>query len=176
MSKSGVSGVTMKETQYINKSLASLGDVMEALDAKSKHVPYRNSKLTYLLQDSLGGNARTMMIVTVCPTEHTNEETLFTLQFASRARNIQLAAAKKNMSVKNLEESLRSLRREVKELRRKRQLAEEHAAELKREQKKEAERMATLLDAKIRTANDSRMGAEAQIQILSRSNSELSAR
>lgn len=50
MSKSGVTGQAMKETQHINKSLSALGDVMEGLDKKSKHVPFRNSKLTYLLQ------------------------------------------------------------------------------------------------------------------------------
>jgi hypothetical protein len=80
MDKSGVTGQAMKETQHINKSLSSLGDVMEGLDKKSKHIPYRNSKLTYLLQDSLGGNSKTMMIVTVCPTELTADETLFALQ------------------------------------------------------------------------------------------------
>lgn len=80
MDKSGVTGQAMKETQHINKSLSSLGDVMEGLDKKSKHIPYRNSKLTYLLQDSLGGNSKTMMIVTVCPTELTADETFFALQ------------------------------------------------------------------------------------------------
>lgn len=86
INKSGVIGTAMKEAQHINKSLAALGDVMEALDQKSKHIPYRNSKLTYLLQDSLNGSSRTMMIVTVCPTENHSEETLFTLQFASRGK------------------------------------------------------------------------------------------
>jgi hypothetical protein len=55
--KSGVTGQAMKEAQAINKSLSCLGDVMEALDQKSKHIPYRNSKLTYLLQDALGDYA-----------------------------------------------------------------------------------------------------------------------
>lgn len=88
MSKSGVTGQAMKEAQHINKSLSSLGDVLEALDQKSKHIPYRNSKLTYLLQDSLNGTSRSLMIITCCPTEQHAEETLFTLQFASRVRNI----------------------------------------------------------------------------------------
>ena len=52
MSKSGVTGQAMKETQHINKSLSALGDVMEGLDKKAKHIPFRNSKLTYLLQVS----------------------------------------------------------------------------------------------------------------------------
>lgn len=50
LDKSGVTGQTLKETQYINKSLSALGDVMEGLQKKLKHIPYRNSKLTYLLQ------------------------------------------------------------------------------------------------------------------------------
>ena len=60
--KSEVEGDHMKEAGHINKSLSALGNVMEALDRKASHVPYRDSKLTYLLQDSLGGNSRTMMI------------------------------------------------------------------------------------------------------------------
>ena len=78
--KSMVTGTELKEAQSINYSLAALGDVMEALDNKSRHIPYRNSKLTHLLQDSLGGNSRTLMIVTVCPTILTSEESHFTLQ------------------------------------------------------------------------------------------------
>lgn len=66
--KSAAEGQRLKEAQYINKSLSALGDVLEALDKRTPHVPYRNSKLTYLLQNALGGNSRTMMLATVCPT------------------------------------------------------------------------------------------------------------
>jgi kinesin family member C2/C3 len=62
------------------RSLSALGDVLEALDKKLSHVPYRNSKLTYVLQDSLSANSRTLMICAVPPTSVTADETLFTLQ------------------------------------------------------------------------------------------------
>eukprot|EP01035_Chromulina_nebulosa_P018038 gene18038-23680_t len=95
--KSGVTGIAMKEAQHINKSLSSLGDVLEALDQKSKHIPYRNSKLTFLLQDSLSGNSRTMMIVTICPTENHSDETLFTLQFATRSKELDIEILKNQL-------------------------------------------------------------------------------
>jgi hypothetical protein len=67
----------------IPRSLSALGDVLEALDKKNPHVPYRNSKLTHLLQDSLSANSRTLMICAVSPTSHTADETHFTLQVCS---------------------------------------------------------------------------------------------
>ena len=145
--KSGVTGVALKEAQYINKSLSALGDVMEALDQKAKFVPYRNSKLTYLLQDALGGNSRTMMVVTVCPTDLTSDETLFTLQFATRVRNITIGVAKKNTANgKNLEEAVKVLKIELRESKRKRQSLEENIGELRKDQKKSSEKNATVMD------------------------------
>jgi hypothetical protein len=75
----------------INKSLLALGNVISALtdDKKALHVPYRDSKLTRILQDSLGGNSRTSMIACCSPAESSYEETLNTLKYASRARNIK---------------------------------------------------------------------------------------
>jgi hypothetical protein len=64
----------------VYRSLSALGDVLEALDKKSPHIPYRNSKLTHILQDSLGANSRTLMICAVSPTSYTADETLYTLQ------------------------------------------------------------------------------------------------
>lgn len=65
LSKTGATGERLVEAQAINKSLSSLGDVIQALQAKQAHVPYRNSRLTFLLQDSLGGNSKTLMIMAV---------------------------------------------------------------------------------------------------------------
>jgi kinesin family protein C1 len=77
-------GERMKETQNINKSLACLGDVIEALGRGSAHVPYRNSKLTHLLQYSLGGNSKTLMFVMVSPLEAHLKETITSLRFATK--------------------------------------------------------------------------------------------
>ena len=91
----GASGETLNEASYINKSLAALGDVIKSLATRSlrtdkgKHlrgfVPYRNSPLTYLLKDSLGGNSVTVMIATISPDVDHFDETLSTLNYASRA-------------------------------------------------------------------------------------------
>ena len=81
---SGAEGDRMRETQNINKSLACLGDVIEALGRGSGHVPYRNSKLTHLLQYSLGGNSKTLMFVMVSPLEAHLKETITSLRFATK--------------------------------------------------------------------------------------------
>jgi kinesin family protein C1 len=84
LNHSGAEGDRMKETQNINKSLACLGDVIEALGRGSGHIPYRNSKLTHLLQYSLGGNSKTLMFVMVSPLEAHLRETLTSLRFATK--------------------------------------------------------------------------------------------
>uniref|UniRef100_UPI003AABD84E kinesin family member 3Cb n=1 Tax=Centroberyx gerrardi TaxID=166262 RepID=UPI003AABD84E len=89
-SKTGAKGERLKEAAKINLSLSALGNVISALvDGKSTHVPYRDSKLTRLLQDSLGGNAKTVMIATVGPSDRHHDESLTTLRYASRAKNIK---------------------------------------------------------------------------------------
>lgn len=89
-SKTGAKGKRLKEATKINLSLSALGNVISALvDGKSTHIPYRDSKLTRLLQDSLGGNAKTVMIATVGPSHKHFDETLATLRYASRAKNIK---------------------------------------------------------------------------------------
>ncbi|XP_057297981.1 kinesin-like protein KIF17 [Hydractinia symbiolongicarpus] len=83
-------GERFKEATKINLSLSALGNVISALvNEKSKHIPYRASKLTRLLQDSLGGNSRTLMIACVSPGENNYGETLSTLRYANRAKNIK---------------------------------------------------------------------------------------
>ncbi|XP_042494807.1 kinesin-like protein KIN-14I isoform X2 [Macadamia integrifolia] len=86
--KSGSSGSQLKEAQSINKSLSALGDVISALSSDNQHIPYRNHKLTMLMSDSLGGNAKTLMFVNVSPAESNLDETYNSLTYASRVRSI----------------------------------------------------------------------------------------
>ncbi|XP_077418783.1 kinesin-like protein KIF3C [Vanacampus margaritifer] len=89
-SRTGARGCRLREAAKINLSLSALGNVISALaDGKGGHVPYRDSKLTRLLQDSLGGNAKTVMIATVGPSERDRHESLATLRYAGRAKNIK---------------------------------------------------------------------------------------
>jgi hypothetical protein len=87
--KSGAEGDTLKEAQAINKSLSALGDVISALASEQQHIPYRNHKLTMLMSDSLGGNAKTLMFVNVSPTDGNVEETQNSLTYATRVRTIK---------------------------------------------------------------------------------------
>ncbi|XP_031248596.1 kinesin-like protein KIN-4C isoform X2 [Pistacia vera] len=92
--RTGADAMRLKEGIHINKGLLALGNVISALGDEKKrkeggHVPYRDSKLTRLLQDSLGGNSKTVMIACVSPADTNAEETLNTLKYANRARNIQ---------------------------------------------------------------------------------------
>ncbi|KAG6578207.1 Kinesin-like protein [Phytophthora cinnamomi] len=88
--------ITVRESQHINKSLAAVGDVLAALLAKEKHIPFRNSKLTHLLQDSLGGSAnRTLLLVHVSPRSADVNETINSLKFASRVSHIQMGKSKR---------------------------------------------------------------------------------
>jgi kinesin family member 17 len=89
-SKTGAVGQTLKEGIKINLSLTALGNVISALiDGKTTHIPYRDSKLTRLLQDSLGGNTKTVMIAACSPADYNYEETLSTLRYAARAKAIK---------------------------------------------------------------------------------------
>ncbi|CAM9386775.1 unnamed protein product, partial [Sphacelaria rigidula] len=113
------SGERLKEASNINKSLSTLGQVINALVEKSagrfRHIHYRDSKLTFLLRDSLGGNSKTMLVAAISPADQNFGETLSTLKFAQRAKMI------KNQAIKNEDTSgsYDSLRREVAALRQK---------------------------------------------------------
>ncbi|ETP30448.1 hypothetical protein F442_20583 [Phytophthora nicotianae P10297] len=88
--KTAATGVRMEEAKHINRSLSALGNVINALtDERVKHIPYRDSKLTRLLQTSLGGNAKTHLLLTCSASIQHLDETLSTLRFGSRAKNIQ---------------------------------------------------------------------------------------
>ena len=92
-SKTKATGARLKEATKINLSLSALGNVISSLvEGKGKHIPYRDSKLTRLLQDSLGGNTKTIMIAAVSPADYNYEETLSTLRYANRAKNIKNVA------------------------------------------------------------------------------------
>ncbi|PHU16590.1 Kinesin KP1 [Capsicum chinense] len=94
--KSEVTGDGLKEAQHINKSLSCLGDVITALAQKNSHIPYRNSKLTLLLQNSLGGHEKTLMFAHVSPEGDSFGETISTLKFAQRVSSVELGAARLN--------------------------------------------------------------------------------
>ncbi|KAG6427335.1 hypothetical protein SASPL_111577 [Salvia splendens] len=113
--KTDAVGDRLKEAQHINRSLSALGDVIAALAQKNGHAPYRNSKLTQLLQDSLGGQAKTLMFVHISPEYDALGETLSTLKFAERVSTVELGAAKSNKDtsasdVKELKEQIAMLR------------------------------------------------------------------
>ena len=97
LAKTGAEGVRLKEAQNINKSLSALGDVVAALGRNQAHIPYRNSKLTFLLQDSLSSNSRVLMFVNVTSCLLSAGESQCSLNFAGRCRAVQLGAAKKTV-------------------------------------------------------------------------------
>ncbi|XP_072953882.1 kinesin-like protein KIN-14Q [Typha angustifolia] len=111
--KSEAKGERLKEAQHINKSLSALGDVISSLAQKNSHVPYRNSKLTQLLQDSLGGQAKTLMFVHISPEIDAIGETISTLKFAERVATVELGTARSNKEtgeVKELREQIANLK------------------------------------------------------------------
>ncbi|XP_010471464.1 PREDICTED: kinesin-like protein KIN-14G [Camelina sativa] len=111
--RSEVTGDRLREAQHINKSLSSLGDVIFSLASKNAHVPYRNSKLTQILQSSLGGRAKTLMFVQLNPDAISYSESMSTLKFAERVSGVELGAAKTSKDgkdVRDLMEQLASLK------------------------------------------------------------------
>jgi len=98
VSKSGVKGERLKETQSINKSLSSLADVFSALNKKSQHIPYRNSKLTQLVRPCFAGEGKVLMIVNLSSDKSDASESLCSLRFASHVNQTEIGRAKKNIS------------------------------------------------------------------------------
>ncbi|KAB2038896.1 hypothetical protein ES319_D03G175700v1 [Gossypium barbadense] len=102
--RSEATGDRLREAQHINKSLSALGDVIFALAQKNSHVPYRNSKLTQVLQSSLGGQAKTLMFVQLNPDVESYAETISTLKFAERVSGVELGAARTNREGRDIRE------------------------------------------------------------------------
>ncbi|XP_072961067.1 kinesin-like protein KIN-14J [Typha angustifolia] len=118
LGKIEVEGERLKESQFINKSLSALGDVISALASKNPHIPYRNSKLTHLLQSSLGGDCKTLMFAQISPSSADLGETICTLNFASRVRGIEHGPARKQSDPAEsfkLKQMVDKLRQEEKE-------------------------------------------------------------
>mmetsp|Transcript_26562 Transcript_26562/g.48134 ORF Transcript_26562/g.48134 Transcript_26562/m.48134 type:complete len:175 (-) Transcript_26562:69-593(-) len=97
LDRSNAEGQHAKETMAINKSLSSLADVFTAIGQKQSHVPFRHSKLTYLLQPSLSGDGKTLMVVNISPTEASVQESLCSLRFASKVNKCELGKAKRTV-------------------------------------------------------------------------------
>jgi len=95
LAKSGVTGDRAKEAVAINKSLSALGDVINSRASKSSHTPYRNSTLTHLLQDSLSGDSKTLMLLQLNPCSDYVEETMCSLQFGARVNNVEMSTDNK---------------------------------------------------------------------------------
>jgi kinesin family protein C1 len=108
LSRSHATGAQLKETQAINKSLSSLTDVFAAIGQKNSHIPFRNSKLTYLLQNCLSGDGKTLMMVNLSPTVASRQESICSLRFAQNVNKCELGKPTKNMSKRKAEGSIES--------------------------------------------------------------------
>ena len=113
--KTGATKQQLKEANSINKSLSALGDVIGALTTGADFVPYRNNKLTQLMQDSLGGNAKTLMFVNFSPADYNTEETIGSLTYATRVKTIVNTVEKSSESkeVAVLKAKILSLQRQL---------------------------------------------------------------
>ncbi|KAL7086204.1 hypothetical protein ACP275_14G324500 [Erythranthe tilingii] len=123
-SKTGTTGLRRTEGSYINKSLLTLGTVISKLtDGKSTHIPYRDSKLTRLLQSSLSGHGRVSLICTVTPASSNTEETHNTLKFAHRSKHVEIKASQNKILdekslIKKYQKEISSLKQELQQLKR----------------------------------------------------------
>ncbi|CAG9463621.1 unnamed protein product [Pedinophyceae sp. YPF-701] len=121
VAKTGATGARFKEGVKINMSLSALGNVISALvDSKVAHIPYRDSKLTRLLQDSLGGNTKTVMIANIGPADWNFDETMSTLRYANRAKNIQnkprINEDPKDAMIREYQDEMKRLQKEIEDM------------------------------------------------------------
>jgi kinesin family protein 6/9 len=117
--KTGAEGLTLREAAYINRSLSYLEQVVvSSCDKKREHVPYRQCKLTNILKNSIGGNCKTILIANIYPESRHLEETISTLRFASRMKNVTNEATVNEaldqpLLIKKLEREIRDLKQEL---------------------------------------------------------------
>ena len=115
--KTNATGQTFEEGKKINLSLTALGSVIDALSSNKKHIPYKDSKLTRLLADSLGGNTKTVMFANISPASYNYEETFGTLRYASRAKLIKNAPKinedPKDALLRKYEEEIKALKEQI---------------------------------------------------------------
>ena len=178
LSSSSAVGKDFKDKQNVNLSLAALGDVMGSLASnKSSHIPYRNSKLTYYLKDSLNGEGRTIMIVTANPSAASADETHCALQFATKvvkkiSGSASSSAGARSIDVKNLVETLKKMRQELQLSNATRDKIYVEKKKLLADKTKLQEKLAALVTSKRR--NDIEAGKMKQI--LQRNNAEINSR
>lgn len=119
LKKSGSVGEQLKEAQSINRALSALGDVIESITQGAKHVPYRNHKLTMLLSDSIGGSAKTLMLVNCSPSALSTDETISSLNYAVRLKLIsnKVERSHNGEEVSRLKKTVQALTQELDEVR-----------------------------------------------------------
>lgn len=131
LSKEEATGDRLTELLHINKSFSALGDVLSALTAKKDYVPYVNSKLTQTLADSLGGDAKALLIVNLSPCQSDVQETLASLHFAARARNVELSLGNRD-TIKKWRDMANEARKELYEKEKELNEAQQQSIELKK--------------------------------------------
>ena len=185
--KSGASGAQFKEATNINGSLLAFGNVVQALAEKKKFIPYRDSKLTRILEDSVGGNCKTSLLVCCSPSVESSDETVCTLDFASRAARIEITAMVNETTVmvdaksliadaagEGLDTALKKRHREMSEFEKKlRAASSQNEAALKKEKEEaikkhraemaKAEREVELLKAMLAVERKARAQADDEL-------------
>lgn len=156
----GATGQTLKEAQMINQSLSALGNCINALtDSSRSHVPFRDSQLTFLLKDSLGGNTKTALMVACSPAAINGEETYGTLKFAQRAKMVQnTVSVNAEMSVAQLKEQVEALQKQIQDMKTQNP---DHNAEALADMTKQRDALA----AELRTVTEAKNKAVQELQI-----------